>query len=285
MKQHSSQDQLPNVVLVLAAHGSPVDKTVNERIRDTATRIQRDGPWQQVIPAFYHGAPGFEESVALIPSSSFAVVVPLMTSEGHFTDVIIQAFDSAFRQQSEVSGAVSAPIGTHTDVPHIVGQRIQTLLSSFRWSAADTGILLVGHGTRKHPRSRVATLELAERIGNLYADSLTEPSVAFIDDDPTIDEAFLQINQPRLVVIPFLISDGPHARIDIPQALELKPVSNSNESLLGRAQGVDILIDRPFGVLPQVDRLINARANEVLQAHQPGRTNTTSKEGFKGGQS
>ena len=269
MSQTRTSIDSSEVTLVLAAHGSPVDRRVNDDIVAVAKRLEEVGGWREVVTAFHYGEPGYSESLHRV-SSKFAVVVPLMTSEGHFYERVKQTFATTARDQIDLRLVVSRAIGTHHQVAEVISKRIKSLVARFAWSSIDVGVLLIGHGSRRHSNSRTATLELAEQLNNFWqseeATNLIKPAIAFIDDDPSIKSVAASIKQNRLVVIPFLISNGPHARVDVPAALGLGKKENASEPWLVDHNGKQLVIDLPFGSLPDIEKLITQRAQEALQS-------------------
>ena len=255
--------RLHDLTLILAAHGSPVDPTVNRAIFQLAQRLACCYPFANVIPAFHYGEPGFAAAAQQVTSNR-AVVVPMMTSEGYFTKVVLRkAFTAAARALSQTTFVIADPIGTHSDVPSIVRSRLQRVLERLHWSEASTPLLLVGHGTRKHSNSRVATVQLAAAIDALRGTAYPKLHVAFVDDDPGIREAIQCIHTKQLVVIPFLISNGPHVKVDLPSALGLNPMGESTGPRHRKRNAMEIVVDLPFGSLKGLHRLIVDRSFEV----------------------
>lgn len=254
--------------LVLAAHGSPVEHQVNRDITAIADRIRQQGKWREVITAFHHGTPNFLDSLLELSSAS-VVVVPLLTSKGYFYERVKQTFESAAQARSDLHLVVAAPVGTHDRVAKVISTRVQSLIQRFLWSLSDVGVLIVGHGTRRHGNSRNATVELTRQLDDLWRKtqkgSAAKPVAAFLDDDPDIESAVGMIEQDRLVLLPFLISNGPHARTDIPASLGLGKKENPDEPWLVDLTGRQCVIDIPFGSLPEVEKLIVQRALEALR--------------------
>lgn len=256
------------VTLVLAAHGSPVDSGVNRAVKAMANRIREREVWANVVAAFHYGDPGFADSLQKV-NSRIAVVVPLMSSEGYFTERVTGQFLAAATQR-RLCLTVSPPVGTHHRSAEIVAERIQQVLQRFDWELKRTDVLLVGHGTRRHKESRKATSELAGQLAPIWQSNglvnVTKPIVGYIDDDPTIEKAVSNLLRNQLLVFPFLISNGPHAQVDVPEALGLGKKENAAEPWRVDVNGKQVVIDIPFGSLSAVEALIFDRANDALRS-------------------
>ena len=81
---------------------------------------------------------------------------------------------------------------------------------------SSVSLVLVGHGTRRHPESRDSTLHLADALRRRRVAG--EVLAAFIDDDPPLERLLAIATLPYLLVVPFLIG-GVHAAEDIPRVL------------------------------------------------------------------
>ena len=74
--------------LVLAAHGSRRDKAVNAHVRQIAESLRARRIFDEVAAAFHQGEPGFDEVLDELRADEITVV-PLFTSAGHFTQVVL----------------------------------------------------------------------------------------------------------------------------------------------------------------------------------------------------
>jgi sirohydrochlorin ferrochelatase len=79
-----------------------------------------------------------------------------------------------------------------------------------------TGLLLVAHGS-SDPRAGATTRALARAVGRLSPSSLVR--VAFLDHaGPRVGEALRDMPRP-VAVVPLLLTNAYHARVDLPAAL------------------------------------------------------------------
>lgn len=261
--------QPSSTTLILAAHGSPGDRNVNLTISRMARRLSRHSRFRKVVAAFHHGAPGFVHAIEQV-NTQRAVVVPLMTSPGYFAKVVLQkALDPGTQANRNVEVSVTEPVGTFPGAANLVATRIEWLLHRFGYDSMESDVLIVGHGTRKHPDSRNATITLANRIDQLR-NSARPLKTAFIDDDPEIREVVNSLDTRNLVVVPFLIANGPHARTDIPQAIGIVPRDHARcYPQMHKLDRRRVVVDGAFGTLPGIEQLVIECASSSLDARIP----------------
>jgi uroporphyrin-III C-methyltransferase len=231
-----------NRALVLAAHGSARGGPANAQIRRLAQAVRARRVFDEVAVAFHLGEPGFAGVLDELSSES-AIVVPVMTSAGHFTRTVLPAALAGNRCWGTLPVAVASPVGTHTGIPALVARRIGELLKVHRLERSDTAVLLVGHGTRRHPASRHSTLALADALRARGA--ADQVASGFLDDDPGVAEAYGSLTRSAVLVIPFLIGGGDHT-------LELEP----GRGLLPVEPERSVTVDRPVGAAPELVDLI-----------------------------
>ena len=75
----------PSCSLILAAHGSVTTPCANQPLHDLADRVQASGIFSTVTPAFLYGDPEISNVLDRLPPGGDVVVVPVMTSEGYYS--------------------------------------------------------------------------------------------------------------------------------------------------------------------------------------------------------
>jgi sirohydrochlorin cobaltochelatase len=194
--------------VVLAAHGSRRDPTANKIVQRLADRVAATGYFDQVATAFNQGTPTFATVLDSIAADAF-VVVPVMTSEGFFSQVFLPEQLALNQCYERVTVRVTSALGTHARIVNLVEQQIAT---------DTTHVIIVGHGSERHVQSRRATDELAAKLSARLPRKSVR--VAFLDESPCIEDVVSMIpDGSRAVVIPFLIGGGHHATRDIPDGL------------------------------------------------------------------
>jgi len=238
--------------LVLAAHGSHHEARVNESIRAHADSLAAEGIFDEVLVAFHQGSPLYSE-VLDQTSAKRVVVVPVMTSEGYYCDEVLPRELTATKPRSHgaTKVVITMPVGTHPRLVDVVASRIAAWREEKKLPAEEVAVVVVGHGTRRNPRSRRATEILAEALRKSAV--CDETLIAFLDEEPLIDGIAERISRPHVLVIPFLIGGGPHALYDIPRRM-------------GVRAGGNVFVDTPIGEMPEIRSIIRDLAMSGLNA-------------------
>jgi uroporphyrin-III C-methyltransferase len=232
--------------LVLAAHGSRRDPAANALVRRLAQAVRERRLFDEVAVAFHQGEPGFDAVLDELESEA-VTVVPVMTSAGHYADVVLPAALARNRRHAGIRLRQTPPVGSHPGIAPLVARRVSELLREFGLPRGETTLLVAGHGTRRHAASRDTALKLAETL--LRRRVAGEVIAGFIDDDPGLLEALRARPLGPVLVLPFLIGGGTHAADDIPRAIGLEP---GDPPFAGRVDGRVIVVDGAVGTLPGV---------------------------------
>jgi sirohydrochlorin ferrochelatase len=233
-----------SIALVLAAHGTA--GSGNEPIELLVRRLARRGAAGEVAAAYHRGRPGFGSVLDRLRAER-VVVVPLFTSDGHYAGTVLPRELRRNDRFEHVAIVTTPPIGLHPEVAAVVTRRLRR---RFDWlldhPAAE--LLIVGHGTERSPTSGAATRALA---AELHARGVARRvQAAFLDQAPLVETVAREPRAGPLVVFPFLIGGGAHSAIDLPDRL-------------GAGERDDLVIDQPFGELPEI-------ADLVEDAHRRG---------------
>ncbi|MBA2459134.1 MAG: uroporphyrinogen-III C-methyltransferase [Gemmatimonadales bacterium] len=227
--------------LVLAAHGSRRDPAAGALVRRLAETVRGRRLFDEVAVAFHQGEPGFDGVLDELRSEKITVV-PVMTSAGHYSDVVLPAALARNRRYPEVRLRQAPPVGSHPGLAALVARRVSEVLREHGLSRAATSLLLVGHGTGRHPASRQTTLALADTLRRRRVAG--EVLAGFLDDEPPIGEALANAKLASVLVVPFLIGGGAHVLEDIPAALGL-PLERRT-----------VILDEAVGSLPGIADLV-----------------------------
>ncbi|HUF34794.1 MAG TPA: uroporphyrinogen-III C-methyltransferase [Gemmatimonadales bacterium] len=236
--------------LVLAAHGSNRDPSANALVRRLAETVRARRLFDEVAVAFHQGEPGFGGVLDELRADE-VTVVPVMTSAGHYSDIVLPAALAENRRFAELRLRQTPPVGAHPGLPALVARRVSELLRAHDLGRASTSLLLVGHGTRRHTASRDTTLALADILRRRRVAG--EVLAGFIDDDPPLGEAFAGAALEAVLVLPFLMGGGAHVLADIPDALGIAPGDGSGTARIG---GRLVVLDAAVGALPGIADLI-----------------------------
>ena len=224
------QADFSDAALVLMGHGTTLNTESSAPVYQHAAELRRRKLFAEVREAFWKQEPRISEVLSsLMPPRVF--IVPLFISEGYFSEGVIPK-ELGFRVEGEAGfsrtqrrGAQTLSyckaIGTHDSMTDVVLARAREIVEQFPFPRApkpkDTTLFIAGHGTERNENSRKAIerqQELIRALG-LYA----EVHAVFMEEEPRIQD-FHQLAQTKnVIVVPFFISDGLHAREDIPVLL------------------------------------------------------------------
>jgi uroporphyrin-III C-methyltransferase len=236
--------------LVLAAHGSRRDPAANALVRRLAESLRGRRLFDEVAVTFHQGEPAFDAVLDEL-SADEITVVPFLTSAGHYSEVVLPEALARNRRFGEVRLRRTPPVGTHAGVAPLVARRVTALLRDEGVEREAVALVLVGHGTSRHPQSRAATEQLAETLRRRRVAG--EVVAAFLDDDPPLEDALAAVRLGTVLVVPFLIGGGAHALEDIPVRLGL---SQDGDHRRGRVDGRLVVIDEAVGSYPGLDEIV-----------------------------
>ena len=236
--------------LVLAAHGSRRDPAANALVRRLAESLRGRRLFDEVAVAFHQGEPGFDTVLDEIAADE-VTVVPFLTSAGLYSEVVLPEALGRNGRFAEVRLRQTPPVGTHAGVAPLVARRVTELLREQRAERDTVALVLVGHGTARHPQSRAATEHLADTLRRRRVAG--EVVAAFIDDEPPVDAVVARLQQQTVLVVPFLIGGGAHVLEDIPRLVGLAEGSDPRR---GTVAGRLFLIDDAVGTYPGLEEIV-----------------------------
>jgi len=122
---------MKRTALVLAAHGSRSEPAVNEQIGGYAEAIAARNLFDEVAAAFHHGNPSFSTVLDRLTADD-VTVVPVMTSVGYYSDIVLPCELARNDRYSHVETRQTAPLGTHASIIDLVADRVRCLIERFR---------------------------------------------------------------------------------------------------------------------------------------------------------
>lgn len=256
--------------LVLAAHGSLAAHNSNQPLHDLAEAVAnspqfKSGNFQVVTPAFLNGQPELTSVLESLAAGD-VVVVPVMTSEGYY----LQKLPGKFRQNcnaDEFRMFMTQVLGTHHSIPGRIGSRIFRLMDEYELAVSETTIVVIGHGTRRNKTSGQSTIELTETLAANFPGLKFE--TAFLDQDPTAIGVAKNIETRNILVVPFLISRGPHSTEDVPRAFGLPTGSDIQFPIVKQRENGICICDLPVGMYPDMADVCLELAQETMFMSEP----------------
>src|SRR3954464_3188012 len=113
--------------LVLAGHGSRRDPAANALVRRLAESVRARRLFDEVAVAFHQGEPRFDTVLDELDADE-VTVVPLLTSAGHYADVVLPEALSRNRRFAELRLRITPPVGMHRGIAALVARRITEVL-------------------------------------------------------------------------------------------------------------------------------------------------------------
>jgi sirohydrochlorin cobaltochelatase len=209
---------LKETTLILAAHGSDAAADSNAPVAELASEVGDRELFAKVTPAFLYGAPDMSCVLDEVATEK-VVVVPLMTSAGYYLNSVIPKRLAKNKEASQRRWFISSVAGMHGLIGNLMIDRISGQLEQHDLDASQTTIALIGHGTRRNRNSAKSTFALFEKLKDAFPEARNR--VAFLDQDPEAPLVAASIVEGHTIVVPFLISRGPHTTVDVPEAFGL----------------------------------------------------------------
>jgi sirohydrochlorin cobaltochelatase len=229
---------------VLCAHGirGGVGGAAEHAGRIAARRL-----FAEVHACALKGAPGLKEVAATVRAPE-VVFTPLLMAEGYTQQAMLRKLDGATLRPRRVR--VCRPVGVHPRLADMIAVRARALCATRAWRPADTALLIVGHGTERHPDSGATARRHAARIA--AQDVFAEVAVGFLDEPPRVPDALRALSAAQCVAVGLFVDAGEHGQEDIP-------------ALLATAQGRAVYAG-PIGTDPLITELIVDQVHAALAA-------------------
>jgi sirohydrochlorin cobaltochelatase len=232
--------------LLLAGHGSAHDPLAGAPVRQNAERIRALGLFDAVHVAFWKEAPYLAGALERIRADDI-FVVPMFLAEGWYTRRVVPrelGIERALTHRGGTRIHYRDPIGAHPAIARVVWRRARRSLAADGVDARAATLAIVGHGTRRVSGSGHTVERIARALRRRFADV----TFGFLDQDPCIEHALEDLRARHTVVVPFLLAEGWHTRITIPERLGPARALADRDSRF--------LTTPPVGTHPAVTRII-----------------------------
>ncbi len=237
--------QFKDVALILAGHGSTKNAESSRFTRETAHRIRERGIFGEVRSAFWKEQPSYADAIQGLRAKK-VVVVPWFLANGYFTTKILQR---EFVDTLDVECRVTEPIGMRSEILSHFQKRAERLLSAKSWKPNQVSLLVASHGTPLHAGSRVAAVDLAERLAK---DGYRTARAVFLEEEPRISDWRTHVQEGPVVVLPHFLAGGLHGSEDVP---ELLGISGAEEGWYESKKG-EVGYGEPLGRPEEVEEMI-----------------------------
>ncbi|MGB2499277.1 MAG: CbiX/SirB N-terminal domain-containing protein [Mariniblastus sp.] len=261
--------------IVLAAHGSTATENCNDPLHELAAAIlQRQEKqscfspklWiENITPAFLQGEPQMTQVLESLPQGD-VIVIPVMTSEGYYLRKLPEKFASN-KNAEHFNFYLSSVFGMHAMIADEMKSLVANHLARFHLNPADTTVVVVGHGTRRNKTSGESTYRLTNTLAEHFPQ--LNCRTGFLDQDPDADRIASEITTPHTIILPFLISRGPHTTEDVPQAFGLPTGCDLAFPYIQKSDSGIQIYEKPLAMYSTAVDICIALANETLASNQP----------------
>jgi sirohydrochlorin cobaltochelatase len=258
--EKKAMNEWKEAALLLVGHGSSRLATSRQATDRLAEKIRGRNLFAEVEACFWKEAPFL--SLDLV-SAQTVYVVPNFAGEGAFTQRLIPEKLGISGSVSHVGGRrlyYTEPVGCHPRLPDLLRLRAEGLCRGYEIDMRDTGLLVIGHGSRQ-PGGVSATPEaVAEtlRAMNKFAAVAT----AYLEQAPFVADWPRLIDAKHVIVAPWLISEGMHASEDLPPFFGLDTPRGGPVEIHGRTVWLMDGIGRDEEVVEMIfDHIRQAEAN------------------------
>lgn len=220
----------------LCAHGT---RGAAGTVQDHARALTRRRAHAPIGVCALYGDPRLEDWLDQLPAEPVRLV-PFMMAEGYTFD---RLRERVAQHPSGLHIEVTRPVGVHPGLSTLIARRARATCRSAGWRPAETALLLVGHGTRKHSASTRTTESHAARLAREAG--FAEVATAYLDDDPGVIDAVAGLSAPACVSVGFFTDAGDHGRCDVPELLSRTPLATRYAGPIGpQAPMRRIILDR-----------------------------------------
>jgi len=216
---------------VVCSYGSG-DCALHGRLRS----LGRASGFAETAAATLFGSPRVEDVVAALGGSPI-FVVPLFMARGTTFGVLKDRL-SVLPYSDRI--VLCPELGSHPGLARRVAAHAGDELERLGWRAEETGLVLVGHGSRRNAASQRSTERLATEIERLalFADT----STAFLEERPTVQEAVRASPARRVLAIGCFAEAGRHATRDVPRGLAESGRATAYSGPIGACDWIGSLI-------------------------------------------
>lgn len=261
--------------IVLAAHGSTASEHCNDPLHEMAGAIlqrqrEQSAIWpdlwiEKITPAFLQGEPQMTKVLESLPEGD-VIVIPVMTSDGYYLRKLPEKFASN-GNAGKFKFHLSSVFGMHAMIADEMESLVKHHLSSFHLKLEETTVVVVGHGTRRNQTSGESTYRLTNTLANRFPG--LNCLAGFLDQDPTAETIAAEITTPNTIILPFLISRGPHITEDVPQAFHLPTRTDQLFPYIHQSDSQFLIYEKPLAMYTNAVDICLDLAIETLNTSHP----------------
>jgi sirohydrochlorin cobaltochelatase len=234
--------------LVLVGHGSARNPNTKDPLCAAATEIERRGCFDEVRTGFLKEDDRICRTLEPLQSDQITVV-PFFISDGYYTREVIPCCLKKNRGEERKRVRYTQAIGSHPLFADLLLRHAR----GAGWQSGDA-LVVLGHGTPKHPASGVNIYLQADRVRRTLPGE--EVVTLFLDEPPFVTEVWSHTRAKRVVILPLFIGNGWHVTETIPDDLGL------DADFRGHRDGRELVMTSAVGTDPGIVDVILEMAQE-----------------------
>ena len=239
-------------VLLLLGHGSSKHPESSRSVRMHADLLSQRGCFDEVYVAFLKEEPFIQDALALIDAEKITIV-PDFLAEGYFTRHVIPRLLDLKSQPDTVR--YCDPVGMHPRVVKWIEAAVNDMLGD--WQPEDVTVLLAGHGSTKNAKSKETLLDHIKALREMT--NFAQIHDLWLEEEPFVSQWKQVTAQKKVIVLPFLLSDGQHGGWDIPEMIGLEKGVEVH-GVTHEIDGVELRISPALGRSARFVEVIEAQA-------------------------
>lgn len=249
--------------LVIIGHGSHLNADSSAPVYRHAEAIRRTGVFDEVRECFWKEEPSMREVFDLVESDE-VWVVPLFISEGYFTEEVIPRELGLSGPAPSVTNKLGksirycGPVGTHPTMAAMILRRAEETAGLSHDEARGAGLIIIGHGTERNSNSAEVIYRVTRQAE--AAGVFAHVRTGFLDQEPAVGDVLAEMEERRMVLVPFFVAEGWHTQETIPDDLG---INRPAVSAVTEKDGRTIWYAPPVGTFPEVAQIILQRAREA----------------------
>ncbi len=249
--------------VVLLYHGSSARPDAARTAEHHMAALKAGGWFAEMFAGGLNGGPGAAAALAQA-DAPLVYAVPLFMSMGRFVREIIPArlgLDGPVTARRGRTIGYCRPVGTHPALADIAAARARRACGRFGLVPAETGLLLVGHGSAGDSGSAEAASACAAQL--VSAGEFAEIDVAFLEEQPLLSRRVDRLSGRSTVVVGLFATRGVHAEADVRRLLGLEPDAEAGPVPAGGR----VLYTGAVGADPAIADLVLACIREFDARH------------------
>lgn len=238
--------------LLIAAHGDIGGTARNATLRALTETVRARLADLPVACGVLNGAPSLKTALAKL-SGHQVLVYPLFMSGGYYVEnALPERLGVATKGNAggqEVT--ILPPLGLDSALPALIARRVRDAAPANPYSADQTSVLVIAHGSVTSPQSRLAAETFADGLRRCLKKGPVR--TAYLEEVPFAEEAVAALSA-RSAVISFFAGEGSHGGEDVQKILS------------GAGKG-NVPVIGPVGADPKIADLVVA----VVRRELPGK--------------